>query len=127
LRLYKPLNLYKQRLFTSIHYLLYLHHQQDFYQTMSNCILNHINEIIETMDPVDAIAIENLKHGLWEIGGVLQFYGLALNTPGSPPRPLAPAVATAVAATVTLAVAVLVRVHFRWLHWIHQTSRLHRY
>jgi hypothetical protein len=60
-----------QRLFTSVHYLLYLHHQWAFYQQTSDHILDWINQIIETTNPVDAIAIENLKHGLWEIGGEL--------------------------------------------------------
>jgi hypothetical protein len=60
-----------QRLFTSVHYLLYLHHQQTFYQQTSDQILDWINQIIKTTDPVDAVAIENLEHGLWEIGGEL--------------------------------------------------------
>jgi hypothetical protein len=64
-------SLYAQRLFTSVHYLLYLHHQRAFYQQTSDQILDRINQIIETTDPVDAIMIENLEHGLWEIGGEL--------------------------------------------------------
>jgi hypothetical protein len=64
-------SLYAQRLFTSMHYLLYLHHQRTFYQQTSDQILDRINQIIETTDPVDAVAIENLEHGLWEIGGEL--------------------------------------------------------
>jgi hypothetical protein len=60
-----------QRLFTSVHYLLYLHHQQAFYQQTSDYILDQINQIIKTTDPVDTVAIENLEHGLWEIGGEL--------------------------------------------------------
>jgi hypothetical protein len=64
-------NLYAQRLFTSVHYLLYLHQQRAFYQQTSDQILDRINQIIETTDPVDAVAIENLEHGLWEIGGAL--------------------------------------------------------
>ena len=64
-------SLYAQRLFTSVHYLLYLHHQRAFYQQTSDQILDRINQIIETTDPVDAAAIENLEHSLWEIGGEL--------------------------------------------------------
>jgi hypothetical protein len=64
-------SLYTQRLFNSVHYLLYLRQQQAFYQQTSDQILDHINQIIETTDPVDAGAIENLKQGLWEIGGAL--------------------------------------------------------
>jgi hypothetical protein len=64
-------SLYTQRLFTSVQYLLYLHHQQVFYQQTSDQILDRINQIIETTDPVDTIVIENLEHGLWEIGGEL--------------------------------------------------------
>jgi hypothetical protein len=60
-----------QRLFTSVQYLLYLHHQRAFYQQTSDQILDRINQIIKTMDPVDAITIKNLEHGLWEIGGEL--------------------------------------------------------
>jgi hypothetical protein len=71
LRLYNLLNLYTQRLFASVHYLLYLHHQCAFYQEISDCILDHINKIIETTNPVDTIAIKNLEHRLWEIGGEL--------------------------------------------------------
>jgi hypothetical protein len=52
-------------------YLLYLHQQQVFYQQTSDQILDRINQIIETTDPVDARAIENLEQGLWEIGGAL--------------------------------------------------------
>ena len=54
-----------------MHYLLYLRQQQAFYQQTSNQILDHINQIIETTDPVDAGAIENLEQGLLEIGGAL--------------------------------------------------------
>jgi hypothetical protein len=64
-------SLYAQRLFNSAHYLLYLHQQQTFYQQTSDLILDRINQIIETTDPVDAGAIENLEQGLWEIGGAL--------------------------------------------------------
>jgi hypothetical protein len=64
-------SLYSQRLFTSATYLLYLRQQQTFYQRTSDLILDHINQIIETTDPVDAAAIENLEQGLWEIGGAL--------------------------------------------------------
>jgi hypothetical protein len=64
-------SLYAQRLFNSVHYLLYLRQQQAFYQQTSDLILDHINQIIKMTDPVDAGAIENLKQGLWEIGGVL--------------------------------------------------------
>ena len=64
-------SLYSQRLFTSVTYLLYLRQQQTFYQQTSDLILDRINQIIETTDPVDAAAIENLEQGLWEIGGVL--------------------------------------------------------
>jgi hypothetical protein len=64
-------SLYTQRLFTSVHYLLHLHWQQAFYQQTSDQILDHINQIIKTTDPVDAVAIKNLEHGLWEIGGEL--------------------------------------------------------
>jgi hypothetical protein len=64
-------SLYDQRLFNSIHYLLYLCQQQAFYQQTSDLILNCINQIIETTDPVDTGAIENLEQGLWEIGGAL--------------------------------------------------------
>jgi hypothetical protein len=42
-----------------------------FYQQTSDQILDQINQIIETTDPVDAVAIENLEHSLWEIGGGL--------------------------------------------------------
>jgi hypothetical protein len=38
---------------------------------MSDLLLDRINHIIETTDPVDAEAIENLEQGLWEIGGAL--------------------------------------------------------
>jgi hypothetical protein len=65
------LSLYAQRLFTSVHYLLYLHQQRVFYQQTSDQILDRINQIIETTDPVDTVTIENLEHGLWEIGGEL--------------------------------------------------------
>jgi hypothetical protein len=54
-----------------VYYLLYLRQQQAFYQQTSDLILDRINQIIETTDPVDAGAIENLEQGLWEIGGVL--------------------------------------------------------
>jgi hypothetical protein len=54
-----------------VHYLLYLRQQQAFYQQTSDLILDHINQIIETTDLVDAGAIENLEQGLWEIGGAL--------------------------------------------------------
>jgi hypothetical protein len=64
-------SLYTQRLFNSVHYLLYLHQQQAFYQQTSDQILDRINQIIETTDPGDATAIENLEQGLWEIGGAL--------------------------------------------------------
>jgi hypothetical protein len=64
-------SLYDQRLFNSVHYLLYLRQQQAFYQQTSDLILDRINQIIETTDPVDAGAIENLEQGLWEIGGAL--------------------------------------------------------
>jgi hypothetical protein len=52
-------------------YLLYLRQQQIFYQQTSNLILDRINQIIKTTNPVDAEAIENLEQGLWEIGGAL--------------------------------------------------------
>jgi hypothetical protein len=65
------LSLYAQRLFTSVQYLLYLHQQRAFYQQTSDQILDCINQIIETTNPVDAGAIENLEQGLWEIGGAL--------------------------------------------------------
>jgi hypothetical protein len=68
-----------QRLFTSVHYLLYLHHQWAFYQQTSDQILNWINQIIEMTNPVDAIAIENLEHGLWEIGGELLYLMWEIN------------------------------------------------
>jgi hypothetical protein len=64
-------SLYDQRLVNSASYLLYLRQQQIFYQQTSDLILNRINHIIETTDPVDAEAIENLEQGLWEIGGAL--------------------------------------------------------
>jgi hypothetical protein len=64
-------SLYSQRLFTSATYLLHLRQQQTFYQQTSDLILDRINQIIETTDPVDAAAIENLEQGLWEIGGAL--------------------------------------------------------
>jgi hypothetical protein len=64
-------SLYSQRLLSSTSYLLYLHQQQLFYQQTSDLILDRINQIIETTDPVDAGAIENLEQGLWEIGGAL--------------------------------------------------------
>jgi hypothetical protein len=64
-------SLYSQRLVTSANYLLYLHQQQTFYQQTSDLILDRINQIIETTNPVDAAAIENLEQGLWEIGGAL--------------------------------------------------------
>jgi hypothetical protein len=64
-------SLYSQRLLNSASYLLYLHQQQIFYQQTSDLILDRINQIIETTDPVDAEAIENLEQGLWEIGGAL--------------------------------------------------------
>jgi hypothetical protein len=64
-------SLYSQRLFNSATYLLHLHQQQLLYQQTSDLILDRINQIIETTDPVDAAAIENLEQGLWEIGGAL--------------------------------------------------------
>jgi hypothetical protein len=64
-------SLYSQRLLNSASYLLYLCRQQIFYQQTSDLILDRINQIIETTDPVDAGAIENLEQGLWEIGGAL--------------------------------------------------------
>jgi hypothetical protein len=64
-------SLYAQRLINSVHYLLYLRQQQAFYQQTSDLILDRINQIIETTDPVDAEAIQNLEQGLWEIGGAL--------------------------------------------------------
>jgi hypothetical protein len=64
-------SLYDQRLLNSASYLLYLRQQQIFYQQTSDLILDHINQIIETTDLVDAGAIENLEQGLWEIGGAL--------------------------------------------------------
>jgi hypothetical protein len=64
-------SLYNQRLLSSASYLLYLRQQQIFYQQTSDLILDRINQIIETTDPVDASAIENLEQGLWEIGGAL--------------------------------------------------------
>jgi hypothetical protein len=64
-------SLYDQRLLSSVAYLLHLRQQQIFYQQTSDLILDRINQIIETTDPVDASAIENLKQGLWEIGGAL--------------------------------------------------------
>jgi hypothetical protein len=64
-------NLYDQRFFNSVHYLLYLRQQQAFYQRTSDLLLDRINQIIKTTDPVDASAIENLEQGLWEIGGAL--------------------------------------------------------
>ena len=64
-------SLYNERLLTSASYLLYLRQQQNFYQQTSDLILDRINHIIETTDPVDAEAIENLEQGLWEIGGAL--------------------------------------------------------
>jgi hypothetical protein len=54
-----------------VQYLLYLYQQRAFYQQTSDLILDRINQIIETTDPVDTGAIENLKQGLWEIGGEL--------------------------------------------------------
>jgi hypothetical protein len=67
----KLLSLYTQRLFHKVHYLLYLRQQQAFYQQTSDLILDCINQIIETTDPVDTGTIENLEQGLWEIGGAL--------------------------------------------------------
>jgi hypothetical protein len=67
----KLLNLYNQRLLNTASYLLHLRWQQVFYQQTSDLILDRINQIIETTDPVDAGAIENLEQGLWEIGGAL--------------------------------------------------------
>jgi hypothetical protein len=64
-------SLYSERLLSSASYLLYLRQQQNFYQQTSDLILDRINQIIETTDPVDAGAIENLEQGLWEIGGAL--------------------------------------------------------
>jgi hypothetical protein len=64
-------SLYSQRLLNSTSYLLYLRQQQIFYQQTSDLLLDHINQIIETTDPVDAEAIQNLEQGLWEIGGAL--------------------------------------------------------
>jgi hypothetical protein len=64
-------SLYDQRLLNSMHYLLYLRQQQAFYQQTGDLILDRINQIIETTDPVDTSAIENLEQGLWEIGGAL--------------------------------------------------------
>jgi hypothetical protein len=64
-------SLYSQRLLTSASYLLHLRQQQIFYQQTSDLILDRINLIIETTDPVDTSAIENLEQGLWEIGGAL--------------------------------------------------------
>jgi hypothetical protein len=64
-------SLYAQRLFTSVHYLLHLRQQQAFYQQTGDLILDRINQIIKTTDPVNASAIENLEQGLWEIGGAL--------------------------------------------------------
>jgi hypothetical protein len=64
-------SLYDQGLLNSVSYLLYLHQQQAFYQQTSDLILDRINQIIETTDPVDANTIENLEQGLWEIGGAL--------------------------------------------------------
>jgi hypothetical protein len=64
-------SLYSQRLLNSTSYLLYLRQQQIFYQQTGDLILDHINQIIETTNPVDAGAIENLEQGLWEIGGAL--------------------------------------------------------
>jgi hypothetical protein len=64
-------SLYSERLLSSASYLLYLRQQQNFYQQTSDLILDRINQIIETTDPVDAEAIENLEQGLWEIGGAL--------------------------------------------------------
>jgi hypothetical protein len=64
-------SLYSERLLSSASYLLYLRQQQSFYQQTSDLILDRINHIIETTDPVDAEAIENLEQGLWEIGGAL--------------------------------------------------------
>ena len=58
-------------LLNSASYLLYLRQQQIFYQQTSDLILDRINQIIETTDPVDTEAIENLEQGLWEIGGAL--------------------------------------------------------
>ena len=64
-------SLYSERLLTSASYLLSLRQQQSFYQQTGDLILDRINHIIETTDPVDAEAIENLEQGLWEIGGAL--------------------------------------------------------
>jgi hypothetical protein len=64
-------SLYSQRLLNSASYLLYLHQQQTFYQQTSDLILDRINQIIETTNPVDTGAIRNLEQGLWEIGGAL--------------------------------------------------------
>jgi hypothetical protein len=64
-------SLYSERLLSSASYLLYLRQQQNFYQQTSDLILDRINQIIETTDPVDAETIENLEQGLWEIGGAL--------------------------------------------------------
>jgi hypothetical protein len=64
-------SLYSQRILSSTSYLLYLRQQQIFYQQTSDLILDRINQIIETTNPVDAGAIENLEQGLWEIGGAL--------------------------------------------------------
>ena len=54
-------SLYSQRLVTSANYLLYLRRQQIFYQQTSDLVLDHINQIIEMTDPVDASAIESLE------------------------------------------------------------------
>jgi hypothetical protein len=64
-------SLYSQRLLNSASYLLHLRQQQTFYQQTSDLILDRINQIIETTDPVDTEAIQNLEQGLWEIGGAL--------------------------------------------------------
>jgi hypothetical protein len=72
-------------------------------------------------------AEENAQRMVAVALSLLQFYGLALNAPGSPPRPSAPAVAAAAAATVTPVVAALVRGCFRQSHQIHWTGGLHGY
>jgi hypothetical protein len=61
------------------------------------------------------------------VKSMLWFYSLALNALDGLPRPLALAAAALVAMTVIPAVVALVRVHFRQLHQIHWTGRLHGY
>jgi hypothetical protein len=85
------------------------------------------NHIYANMAPQIEMQSNQCEIEDYKVQHLLQFYGLALNAPGSPPGPSAPAAEAAAAVTVTPAVAALVRVHFRQSHQIHWTGRLHGY